>query len=188
MTTHPETARQQFVERLSTQIRHRNYASSYLARRCRTTESVVESWLSGASLPTSNQWDFLLYVSRDFGALSDLWREASAETPSIDREEAPLLDHAALDLDRASSEETSPLELSPPPTEAEPRTAETARAPLATEGDYVCKISKGRLIRIWLPDDFSRADASRVYAFLLTQADDFDPEAERVERPARRVS
>jgi hypothetical protein len=37
---------------------------------------------------------------------------------------------------------------------------------------YKCKITKGRVIEIPLPPDFTQADVKRLHAFLLTQVDD----------------
>jgi hypothetical protein len=37
---------------------------------------------------------------------------------------------------------------------------------------YRCKISKGRVLEIPLPPDFTQADVKRLHAFLLTQVDD----------------
>lgn len=37
---------------------------------------------------------------------------------------------------------------------------------------YTCKIGKGRLIKVPLPPEFTRAEVERLYAFLLTQVDE----------------
>src|SRR5262249_10271800 len=69
--------------------------------------------------------------------------------------------------------------------ETSTRTQWTPRSTPERLHDYACKITGGRLVKISLPTEFSRADASRVYAFLLTQIDD-DSSPDQDSTPPRR--
>lgn len=185
------TARQQFATQLSTRFRERNFAPSYVARRCRTTEPVVRSWISGSSIPTDDEWDFLLCVSREFIALVELWREARSTPPPPDPKSIQTIEPVE-PVESTRTTERTPSDASRPAGSRsdggltdrgnhDDRTR-AARAPRTTPeskfDDYACKITGGRIVKISLPSEFSRADASRVYAFLLTQVDDGRPDTE----------
>lgn len=176
------TARRQFAAKLSERFRERNYAPSYIARRCRTTEPTVRSWISGSSIPTDDEWDFLVCMSREFVALSGLWREARSTPPpppdpteSIDP--TRKTDRASPDVTRPAGPQNNGIPIERKDHDGHAQATRPPRVTLESRlDDYVCKITGGRIIKISLPVEFSRADASRVYAFLLTQVDDDLPE------------
>lgn len=144
---------------------------------------MVRSWISGSSIPADEEWDFLLCVSREFVALAGMWREARLTHPPESRPTQPvdLVESTqAQTTERTPPDTTRPMG---PPGDAVSTDrggrddhASAVRPPRTTPAsrfdDYACKITGGRIVRISLPSEFSRADASRVYAFLLTQVDD----------------
>jgi hypothetical protein len=148
---------------------------------------VVKTWLIGTKLPTASEWDFLLCVSRDFHGFQSLWRDARSEPdPAPDPAPESLGDLAV--LPEILSEGTGGTsgrqdDVVLPEVQVPPRCTESpestsgpaASTPPAGFVVYACKISKGRVVKLVVPNEFSRVDASRVYAFLLTQTDDFLP-------------
>lgn len=71
--------RRELAQVLADRFRERNYASAYLARRCRTTDQEILEWASGERVPDFSCWGLLCAVSRDFSAHTSLWEAARAE-------------------------------------------------------------------------------------------------------------
>lgn len=66
------------------------------------------------------------------------------------------------------------------PTAKAPAVEHEGMQPVFVPADFViykCKISKGRVIDVPLPRDFTQADRARLNAFLETQVDDDPPPA-----------
>lgn len=74
------TPRERLARFLSATFSDRNYTLPYLARRCRTTEDAVERWLTGVSIPSVNEWNFLCSVSGEFRERFSLWEDARLES------------------------------------------------------------------------------------------------------------
>jgi len=183
--TPTSSPRERFAESLRSKFRDRNYANAYIARRCRTTEGAVASWLSGADLPTRDEWSYLAYVSRDFSRLESLWCEAweDRDPPcDVSREVAAPIDpgidapiDARVDVRVVAPGSEASGSIRGPSASPRPAAATMTSRTSPGYASYTCKISGGRFVVISLPLEFSRLDASRVYAFLLTQVDDFVP-------------
>lgn len=191
-------ARAQFAQALVARLAARNFTSEYLARRCRTTASVVEAWRSGRTVPNHAEWFYLGRLGEEFVALGPEWRAArdagdAATHPAPD----PVVTHPdsavaykpadqfkpTVQLDR---EVEGPLQerIRPAPTSfvssanhADLRTTFGDGTVVVPDGSvvYRCRITRGRILEIPLPADLSMADVDRLCAFLRTQADDDDP-------------
>ncbi len=189
------SARRRFAQALSEKFGERNFALSYIARRCRTSPDVVHSWVSAADLPTEAEWNWLLCVSRDFSGLNDLYRDAwterhspeetsSAVSDADPRDEPPGGDARWAIAEAVAVARPAALELPRSPDLDRPRgSAILSASPGSAQGTlsveapagyevFICKISGGRFVRLVLPVAFSRVDASRVQSFLMTQVDD----------------
>ncbi len=199
--TEAGSARRRLARALSEKFGERNFALSYIARRCRTLPDVVQSWVSAIDLPTEAEWDWLLCVSRDFLVLNDLYYDACTERYSLEEASSsvsdadPRSEPPGGDTQCGIAETTSvarPATPSPAFESSSPgldrprgsmvlsETPGGAQGTLSVERPvgyevFPCKISGGRLVQLILPIAFSRVDALRIQSFLMTQVD--DPEA-----------
>ncbi len=182
-----------FSREFSAMVSDRNFSSEYLARRCRTTAEEISSWKTGVSAPSVEAWEYLCRADRGFLSLYDAWRESSSsrsltlDPESISDLAIDVHGQAFVDTSKATlsgselvrgADAESPHELSRPPLLAEesaPSALADARLPgesgSADLVDYVCKIGRGKFIRLGLPVAMTRAEAERICAFIMTQVD-----------------
>lgn len=71
--------REAFRAALATELTGRNYVSAYVARRCRVTVDEVSAWVSGARIPRSEEWDYLVRMDKDLSRFSHLRDSALTE-------------------------------------------------------------------------------------------------------------
>lgn len=172
-----------FSRDFSAMVSDRNFSSEYLARRCRTTADEISSWKTGASAPSSLAWEYLCRADRGFLSLYDAWLESSTSPPGPP--------HPALVCDPVDSppgaQGSDPAEADPvsgPMGTPQPEDPSRARAQYPGEVesvdpdldgrlqvDYVCKIGRGKFIRLVLPASMMRSEAERICTFIMTQVD-----------------
>ncbi len=110
------SARQRLASVLATIFRDNNYASPYLARRCRTTPEMVIAWTLGEEVPTEMDWEFLCRFSREFLPHFALWEAARWEAARkldarpIDHDGAPTAGSSA---PRSTNRRPDPARLAP---------------------------------------------------------------------------
>lgn len=98
-----ESARGRFASALRDLLRQGNYATPFIASRCKSSIAEVARWKTGASMPDESEWAMMRSVSREFhgltGLLADAWREWKEQAGQSSKDEAtPAGDGAAIGL------------------------------------------------------------------------------------------
>lgn len=186
--TDTNLAREVFRQALVKIVSENNFAPSYLARRCRTTLTSVESWLGGSSVPRSQLWWELCRVSRAFQdprleelrfAAESSWQSA-AEDPvpdsSLDAVPAPA-GATSTDVGTTPQPDRRVARRNTALAQGTPDDAKASRSKTQTKKpepcvEFTCKIRVGMLLKIELPIDLTRADVAKIHAFMLSQVDE----------------
>lgn len=198
MTTTPTMPttpnRQTLAHVLRQEFADRNFATKYIAQRCKTTEATIDAWISGRIVPDEAAWGVLCRMSRALPPYATLRQEALLEpcptqeetTPEASAVEAPATDAPIAEIAIAGSNGGRPDPTASTSTSTEPTVGTASATGTATTparradrepqpSAFVtcqCKISRGQVAQITVPVRFTTEDAEKIAAFLLSWIDD----------------
>lgn len=88
-TTPTAPNRQTLAHVLRQEFADRNFATKYIAQRCKTTEATIDAWISGRIVPDEAAWGILCRMSRALPPYATLRQEALLEPCPTQEETAP---------------------------------------------------------------------------------------------------